>query len=69
MSEQTRNNSKHVIDTRFTWSGERAEEFLELVKEEFGGLIPYGGICHLIRFACIYYLEVRKKAKDNDYKG
>lgn len=55
----------HTIDTRFTFSGPKAKEFLELVKEEYGGLIPYGGIRHLIRLACIYYLEARRKAKDN----
>lgn len=56
----------HIIDTRFTFSGPRAKEFLDLVKEEYGTPIPYGGIRQLIRLACIYYLEVRRKTKDND---
>ena len=51
----------HTIDTRFTWSGSKAKEFIELAKQEYGGLIPYGGIRHLIRFACIKFIEARGK--------
>lgn len=53
----------HVIDTRFTMSGPRAKELLELVKEEFGLPLPYGAVNQFIRLACIYYLEARKRNK------
>ena len=52
-----------VIDTRFTFSGPRAKEFLEMVKEECGIPLPYATVRHYIRLACIHYLEARKKAK------
>jgi len=52
---------QHAIDTRFTLSGPRAREFLKLVEEEYGSPIPYGAIRQVIRLACIYYLEARKK--------
>lgn len=59
----------HIIDTRFTFSGPRAKEFLELVKEEYGLPIPYGAVRQVVRLACIYYLEARKKVlreKENE---
>lgn len=61
MSNDKQKNTK-VIDTRFTFSGQRAEEFLEMVKEEYGLPLPYAAVRQYIRLACIYYLEARKKA-------
>ena len=54
----------HIVDTRFTWSGPRAKEFLELAKEEFGSPIPYGAIRALIRLSCAKYLEAHRKEKE-----
>lgn len=51
----------HVIDTRFTWSGERAKEFLELVKEDYGLPLPYGAVNQFIRLICVKYIETHRK--------
>lgn len=51
----------HTIDTRFTWSGPRAKEFIELAKEDYGSPMPYGAIRQLIRLACARFLEARRK--------
>lgn len=51
----------HTIDTRFTWSGDKAKEFIDLAKEEYGRPLPYGAIRGLIRLACAKYLEARRK--------
>lgn len=56
----------HIIDTRFTWSGDKAEEFLELVKEEYGRPIPYGAVRQLIRLACIRFVEAHRKERTNN---
>ena len=53
--------NEHIIDTRFTWSGIRAKEFLEMVKEEYGKPIPYGAVRQLIRLACAKFIEANKK--------
>lgn len=55
-----------VIDTRFTWSGPRAKEFLELVKEEYGVPLPYGAIRQLVRLACARFIEARRKGSNGD---
>lgn len=54
----------HIIDTRFTWSGPRAQEFLEMVKEEYGFPIPYGGIRELMRLACANFISSRRKERE-----
>lgn len=59
-------NNRKIIDTRFTWSGPRAKEFLKIVKEEFGSPIPYGAVRQLIRLACAKYLEANKREKGGD---
>ena len=51
----------HTIDTRFTWSGSKAKEFIELAKDEYGSPLPYGAIRGLVRLACSKYLESRRK--------
>ena len=50
----------HAIDTRFTWSGDKAKAFIELAKEEYGKPLPYGAILMLIRLACNRYVEARR---------
>lgn len=55
----------HVIDTRFTWSGKGAKEFIELAKEEYGFPLPYGAVRQLIRLACARFIEVRRKENNN----
>ncbi len=54
----------HTIDTRFTWSGNKAKEFIELVEKEYGSPLPYGAIRQLIRLACSKYIEARRKEKN-----
>lgn len=56
----------HTIDTRFTWSGNRAKEFIALAKEVYGDPLPYASIKDLIRLACSRYIEVMKKEKGGD---
>lgn len=51
----------HSIDTRFTWTGNKAKEFIELAKEEYGKPLPYGAIRALIRLACARYVNAHKK--------
>ncbi len=53
----------HTIDTRFTWSGSKAKEFIALAKEVYGSPLPYAGIRDLIRLACARYIEVLKREK------
>jgi len=53
----------HTIDTRFTWSGNKAKEFIELAKEIYGEPLPYASIRDLIRLACARYLEILKREK------
>lgn len=55
----------HTIDTRFTWSGNKAKSFIELAMEEYGRPLPYGAIRALIRLACAKYLEARRKESNN----
>jgi len=55
--------SEHVIDIRFTWSGDKAKEFIGIVKEEYGVPLPYGSIGQLIRLACIKYANSRREEK------
>lgn len=63
----TKGNNNHIIDTRFTWSGSRAKEFIEIAKEEYGTPLPYGAIRQLIRLACARFVEAhRKEGKDNE---
>lgn len=50
-----------IIDTRFTWSGDKAEQFIEIAKEEYGSPLPYGAIRQLIRLACAKFVEARRK--------
>lgn len=57
--------NEHTIDTRFTWSGEKAKEFIELAKEEYGEVLPYGAICQLIRLVCARFVEAKRK-ENND---
>ena len=59
----------HTIDTRFTWSGPRAREFLKLAKEEYGIPLPYSSINQLVKMACSYYMEAMRKAKINADKN
>jgi len=56
----------HIIDTRFTWYGEKAEEFLEIAKEEYGRPLPYGAVRQLIRLACARFVETKRKEKENE---
>ena len=56
--------NQHIIDTRFTWSGKRAEEFLELAKEEYGLPLPYGAVRQLVRLACAKFIEAKKKGEE-----
>lgn len=63
MDSETKNT--HTIDTRFTWSGDKAKEFIELAKEEYGKPLPYGAIRQLIRLACAKFIEARRKESDN----
>ena len=56
----------HTIDTRFTWSGNKAKEFIELAKLVYGEPLPYASIRDLIRLACARYIEVLKKEKGGD---
>lgn len=53
----------HTIDTRFTWTGNKAKEFIELAKDEYGQPLPYGAIRGLIRLACAKFVEARRKEK------
>jgi len=53
----------HTIDTRFTWSGKKAEEFLGLVKDEYGIPLPYGAVRQFVRLVCAKYLEEHRKEK------
>lgn len=55
---------KHTIDTRFTWSGDKARTFIELAKEEYGKPLPYGAIRQLIRLACAKYVEANKRKEE-----
>ena len=64
MVNNKRKNSK-VIDTRITWSGPKAEEFLKIVKEEYGIPLPYGAVRQLIRLACAKYVEIRRQEVNN----
>lgn len=54
------------IDTRFTWSGNKAKEFIDLAKEEYGSPLPYGAILTLIRLACARFVEARRKESNNE---
>lgn len=63
-----RGKNSHIIDTRFTWSGDKAKEFIELAKEEYGKPLPYGSIKELIRLACARFVETRRKEKENAAK-
>lgn len=56
----------HTIDTRFTWSGDKAEEFIEMAKEEYGRPLPYGAIKELIRLACARFVEAKRREKENE---
>ena len=56
----------HTIDTRFTWSGNRAKEFIELAKVVYGEPLPYASIRDLIRLACSRYIEVLKREKGGE---
>ncbi len=64
MAKKERSNT-HTIDTRFTWTGDKAKEFIELAKEEYGKPLPYGAIRALIRLACARFVEARRK-EEND---
>lgn len=64
MDDERKNT--HIIDTRFTFSGPRAEEFLKMVKQEYGLPLPYAAVRQYIKLACIYYLEARKKTKNQE---
>ena len=55
------NKSNKTIDTRFTWTGDKAEVFIEMAKEEYGRPLPYGAIRQLIRMACSRLVEARRK--------
>ncbi|GAH84588.1 unnamed protein product [marine sediment metagenome] len=58
----------HAIDTRFTWSGSKAKEFIKLAKEEYGSPMPYGAIRQLIRLACAKFVEANRKEENNNGK-
>lgn len=51
----------HIIDTRFTWTGDKAKDFIEIAKEEYGSPLPYGAIRQLIRLACAKLVEAHRK--------
>ncbi len=55
---------EHTIDTRFTWTGDKAKEFIELAKEEYGQPLPYGSIRGLIRLACARFVEAHRKERN-----
>lgn len=58
----------HTIDTRFTWSGDKAKKFIELAGEEYGKPLPYGAIRALIRLACARFVEANSKESNNEKK-
>lgn len=56
----------HTIDTRFTWSGNKAKDFIKIAMEEYGDPLPYGAIRTLIRLACAKFVEAHKREIGNE---